>query len=237
MANRRHVRTVGPIKALLAGVAVALSFAGCDALPLTLYGKRISGQVVDADTGLPIGGAHVAFLWEAPVVPKDFSGHVSRTICYHAAAAAADSRGRFHIEPWTQWRTLDVRNAEATGAVYAPGYVPLEVLPETGPIKPPAERLNEAYRLKRFDGTADQRIETLRRVAASSCDYGGESRRSLYPIMKAIYDEARQVAQTPEQLATLRVLAEIAAEAAIAPDPQGPTDSARIDAFIRERLK
>ena len=43
-------------------IAVALFGAAALAkLPHVLYGKRIAGQVVNADTGQPIAGAHVVF--------------------------------------------------------------------------------------------------------------------------------------------------------------------------------
>ncbi|MGE5169727.1 MAG: carboxypeptidase-like regulatory domain-containing protein, partial [Rudaea sp.] len=66
-------------------------------LPHALYGKRIAGQVVDAQTGAPIPGAHVAFLWESTIIPHGFTGHNARDICYHAAAAVTDRDGRFDV--------------------------------------------------------------------------------------------------------------------------------------------
>ena len=97
------------IKVWLACAAVVLvAAASYGTIPHVLYGKRIAGQVVDADTGSPIARVHVAFLWESDITPRGFTAHNSRTVCYHAAATTTDLEGRFQIEPWREWSTYGV---------------------------------------------------------------------------------------------------------------------------------
>ena len=203
-----------------------------------LYGKRLGGQVVDAGTGQPIAGVHVAYIWESTIIPSGFTGHNSRTICYHAAATTTDSRGNFLIEPWRKWSTYDVLVSDPIALVYARNYTPRQIVLQEGPIKPPRERLGERYALEPFSGTVDERMHVLFwGLANRGCHYGKESQKSLYPMLKAIYDEARQIARASEQRSTVRVIAEIAADTALARNPNGPVNDAETDKFIEEHLK
>jgi hypothetical protein len=224
---------------LLACAMLALSAAaGCGGVPHVLYGKRLGGQVVDAGTGQPIAGVHVAYVWESTIIPSGFTGHNSRTICYHAAATTTDSRGHFLIEPWRKWSTYDVLVSDPTALVYAPNYTPRQIVLQEGPIKPPRERLSERYALKPFSGTVDERMDAMwRGIANRGCPYGGESQKSLYPMLKAIYDEARQIATTGNRADKLDSFAIEAAYAALAFDPNGPGNDALLNTFIQEHLK
>jgi len=224
--------------ALACAALLVSAAAGCGMIPHLLYGKRIAGQVVDAYTGQPIAGAHVAYLWESTINPSGFTGHSARTICYHAAAAVTDAQGRFEIPAWRKWSTYDVDNRDPNGLLYAPNYVPQQLVLIEGKIKPPVERLNERYDLKPFSGTVDERMNMLFfGLANRACDYGGESKKDLYSMLKAIHDEARQIARTHNQDITVSIIAEIAADAALAGDPNGPANDAQTDAFIKEHLK
>lgn len=207
-------------------------------VPHLLYGKRISGQVLDAETGRPIAGAHVAYLWESTINPSGFTGHSARTICYHAAAAVTDEDGRFEIPAWRKWSTYDVDNRDPNGLLYAPNYVPTQLVLIEGKIKPPIERLNERYVLKPFAGTVDERMNMLFwGLANRACEYGGDSQKTLFPMLRAIYQEARLVARSPDQLNQLDSFAVQAAYAALAFDPNGPSHDAELNAFIRENFK
>lgn len=224
---------------ICAAVAI-LGAATLAKLPHALRGARISGQVVDADTGRPIAGAHVAYIWESEIIPIGFAFHNTRTICYHAAATTTDAEGRFQIDAWRKWSTYSIDLSDPTALVYAPNYVPLQARllpadPESDP--PPTEHLSERYAMKPFAGTVDERMNMLFfGLANQSCDYGKESKKSLFPMLKAIHGEARQIAQTDRQRGTVRNIAELAADAGLATWPNGPADSARDEAFIKENL-
>ena len=142
-----------------------------------LYGKRLGGQVVDAGTGQPIAGVHVAYVWESTIIPSGFTGHNSRTICYHAAATTTDSRGHFLIEPWRKWSTYDVLVSDPTALVYAPNYTPRQVVLQEGPIKPPLRTETE------FSVTALDIDSRGTRPANSACRDGTEKACNV-PLMK-----------------------------------------------------
>jgi hypothetical protein len=220
-------------------IAVALFGAAALAkLPHVLYGKRIAGQVVDADTGQPIAGAHVAFVWESGIIPSGFTGHNSRDICYHAAAAVTDQAGHFQVAPWRKWSTYSVNPEEPIALVYARNYTPRQIPIHVGYYVPPIERTNERFALKVFKGNTDQRMDALFwGLSNKDCAYGGQSQKSLYALLKAILDESRQIARTKDNQDTVDTIARMAAKAALAADPNGRVTEAQVNEFIREHLQ
>ena len=226
-------------KGLIAAAALALTTAAAFGMfPHLLYGKRIAGQVVDADTGKPIPGAYVSFFWESGIIPSGFTGHNSRTICYHAAGTVTDNQGRFDISAWRKWSTYDVEMSDPLAIVYASHYVPTQIVLRVGRNASPVERRNERYALTAFHGNADARIHMLFwGIANHDCFYGGDSQKSLYPMLRAIYDEARSRARTKDQQDTVGIIARLAAKSAIAVSPNRASDEDLIQAFIRERLQ
>jgi hypothetical protein len=224
---------------VIACIAVGLFGAMALAkLPHALYGKRIAGEVVDAENGAPVPGAHVAFLWESTIIPSGFTGHNARDICYHAAAAVTDRDGKFDVPGWRKWSTYRVYFMDPIAIVYVRGYQPLYKPLQLGPSRGPLEHPNERYALKRFSGGVDQRMDTLFfNLANKACHYGGESQKSLYPMLKALYAEAREIARTSEQRETVESIRRFAAQAATAKRPGIPNEAARIEAFMKEELQ
>ncbi|HJU21579.1 MAG TPA: carboxypeptidase-like regulatory domain-containing protein, partial [Casimicrobiaceae bacterium] len=207
-------------KLFLIVAVIALSTAAGCGMPHLLYGKRVAGQVVDAETGEPIAGAHVALLWEAGIIPTGFTGHNSRDICFHAAATTTDAQGHFDIPGWWKWKTYNVDNVDPFVLVYTSNYVPLQTFVEPAADRRPTEHVSERYVLKRFSGNADQRLEMLFwGLANRGCDYGGESQKSLFPMLRAIHAEARQLARTKPHYDTASLIARFAAKAGVAEDP------------------
>ena len=230
------MRSIKPL--LTCAMLMLCAAAGCGMAPHVLYGKPIGGQVVDADTGRPVAGAHVAYVWESTIVPSGFTGHNSRTICYHAAATITDAQGRFRVEPWRKWSTYDVVVSDPIALVYARGYTPRQIVLQEGPVTPPTERTSERYAVKGFSGTVDERMHVLFwGLANRGCHYGKESQKSLYPMLKAIHDEARTAARTAAQQETVLIIARLAAKAALAVDPNGPGSDAVLQSFIEEHLR
>jgi hypothetical protein len=226
-------------KGLLAAAAIGLSTAGaCGMFPHLLYGKRIAGQVVDAGTGMPIPGAYVSFFWESGIIPSGFTGHNPRTICYHAAGTVSNEQGRFDIAPWRKWSTYDVEATDPLAIVYASHYVPTQIVLRVGRTAPPTERSNERYALKAFAGTTEARMHMLFwGIANHDCSYGGDSQKSLYPMLRAIYDEARNTARTKDDEDTVQIIARFVARSAIAASPDKPRDEERAEKFIQEHLQ
>lgn len=221
------------ISCIVVGLFGAMALAK---LPHALYGKRIAGQVVDAETGAPIAGAHVAFLWESTIIPSGFTGHNARDICYHAAAAVTDRDGKFEVPGWRKWSAYHVRISDPIVLVYVREYEAdqFTLKPQRWP---PIDRPNERFRLNRFKGSVDERMLSMwGGFANRGCFYGGESQKSLYPMLKALYEEGRSIARTPGQMNTVHFLARRAARAALAFDPSGPGHDREVEEFIKEQL-
>ena len=85
------------------------------------------GQVVDAETGMPIAGAHVMVTW----IREPPSLHFSQWF-YDAQEAATDRAGRFEIPRQTRFATAFV--IEPGISVFMPGYLMQapDVTPATG---------------------------------------------------------------------------------------------------------
>lgn len=110
------MRTLG----LLMAVALA---AGCRTGPEQWGPFR--GQVVDADTGQPIAGAHVAVVW----IREPPSLHITQWF-YDAQETVTDAEGRFEIPRRTRLLTAWVRGPDVH--VFAPRYL-WEQAPEVTP--------------------------------------------------------------------------------------------------------
>ena len=92
--------------------------------------------------------------------------------------------------------------------------------------------------LKVFSGTIDQRIEMLYYgLANQDCDWGGESKRSLVPMLKAIYTEVRPLHGSQKYSRIAESVAYFAADAGLAISPNGPVDDAKVKAFISEHIQ
>ena len=74
------------------------------------------GQVVDAETGMPISGANVMVSW----IREPPSLHFTERF-YDAQETVADANGRFELARETRLLTAFVRGPEV--AVFAPGYM------------------------------------------------------------------------------------------------------------------
>lgn len=207
-------------------------------VPMTLYGKHTAGQVVDAATGRAIAGAHVALLWRSNTAPNAIMGESGRTVCYHAAAAVTDVHGTFDIAAWREISSYRVYIVNPVVLVYAPSYVPIQDVVGAEEHGPPTAHLNKRIALKPFYGSAEERIEMLfGGLANQDCMYGKASQKSLYPMLRAIYGEARAIAETEDQRSTVRNIAYLAATSALAIDPNTSGNDAGIAAFIREQMK
>jgi len=95
----------------LAGVVF---LSGCQSGP-EQWGP-FHGQVVDAETGEPIAGAHVVVQWY-----RDPPSLESSTRAYDGQEARTDANGRFLVARKTRWLTAWVKRPGV--GVFAPGYV------------------------------------------------------------------------------------------------------------------
>ena len=170
-----------------------LLFALLVTLPLTacaLSGGPVSGEVLEERTNQPIPGAIVMVRWKG-----DLPGFAdSKTVCYHVESTVSDETGGYRIAAWSKeaaadWQTRII-NKEFVVVAYKVGYG----------FSNQSSQKEEIEYLAPFTGTSGERLGYLKRVSdGTKCDEAGERIMNRLPLEKAIYEEAKAIAQTPEE--------------------------------------
>ena len=165
-------------------------------LPLTacaLSGKAIEGQVLEEGTNKPIDGAIVTARWSG----NNWSGLVhSQTTCYHVETTVSDEQGRFHIKHWSdpqREKSFFVNERSVIVFAYKPGYV--NALP-----------VGDTVYLKPFTGGRGERFAYLVRTYGSGCGATDGSEKNSILLLRAQYQEAQGLVQTPEEKRMLEFL-------------------------------
>ena len=207
-------------------------------LPLSacgLSGGPIEGRVLDQATRNPIAGAIVVVRWKGThLIPfADTQGS-----CYHAESAVTDAEGRYRTPRWSAPSkgplfTQDYRSV----TVYKAGY---EQFLESRYGESEDTKKN-IYLLKEFKGTREERWKYLQDITrATGCEAAGQSGRNIYPLSKAIFLEAKQIADPHTGREQLQLFREIAADYAIASDEKITPHAEyqrRINKVIQEALQ
>lgn len=167
--------------------------------PLTacaLSGEAIEGKVLEEGINKPIPEAIVVARW---------SGHLAtfahgKTVCYHVLSTTTDENGAYRFPAWKKKITEDwqknVRPETVIITVHKPGY---EEYRAPGYVRSEVFKRNIRY-LKPFTGTGKERFKYLERVFGSTgCGTNDGSNKNSIPFMKALYDEAKSIAQTQEE--------------------------------------
>lgn len=167
----------------IAAVTFVLPLSAC----ATLYGAATEGQVLEEGTNRSIPGAIVIVRWVG-VVPAP--GHASSS-CVHLENAITDKEGRYRTPAWNAPSTVGpaplMQTRIAPGAyAYKPGYEYVDTRGETVYLKP-------------FVGTRGGRFKYLERTYGTGCGATDGSEKNSIPLLKAQYEEAQALAQTPEE--------------------------------------
>lgn len=159
-------------------------------------GGPIDGVVLEEGTNKPIPGAVVVARWTG----NNWSGLVhSQTTCYHVETSVSDERGRFHIKYWSdrqREKSFFVNEREVLVSAYRPGY---------GLPARPSQNVGEVL-LAPFSGGREERFRYLIRTYGSGCGASDGSDKNSVPLLKAQYEEAQGIAQTPEEKRKLEFL-------------------------------
>jgi hypothetical protein len=170
--------------------------------PLTacaLSGKAIEGQVLEEGTNKPIPDAIVVARWQGT-----YSAIAeTRTVCYHVETATTDAAGRFRTPAWSARTKGPFFSPEAVIiTAYKPGYE--EYLPP-GYAYTEAFKQNTRY-LKLFTGGREERLKYLLHISSLVDCYGAGDEKSLVPVYKAIYDEAKAIATSEKDRDALQTI-------------------------------
>jgi hypothetical protein len=168
------------------------ALAGC-----SLSGERVTGQVIDQNSGLPISGAMVFASWQGILT----GGVITQSTCFHQGLALTDEKGTFNMPPWTNhsagiWQSLRIADRSMSIGVYAAGYMTLPASPENAS--------SGVYKVKRDRRNANERFQELSNIGDFQCSlYDGESAKNLKMLMEATLKEARPLATTPDNYRVL----------------------------------
>jgi hypothetical protein len=171
----RKLRVISRAAALAVGIAASLHVASAAAG---------SGQVLDEETKKPLAGVFMYALWGAGV----WNPAIAKSKCYAHAITQTDENGKFRLrdfswnfEPWLEGRTRGV-------GYYLAGYE----LVRNGDTDPPI-----VY-MRRYTGAALKRMQYIQNNGGEDC-LANHERKVLLPLYKAMYDEAKMIAVTPEE--------------------------------------
>lgn len=199
-------------------------------LPLTACGLSsgsISGRVLEEGTGKPISGAIVVVRWK---------GYVSaivdaQTVCVHVENATTDEMGNYKVNGWRKSSTMGpVFDVKPMVSAYKAGH---------GLPSKPAQNDEDVY-LAPFKGTREERLKYLMRMSsATSCPSAGSSSKNLYPMYKAMYEEAKHISVTAEDSRAVGILRQEAAAVAVRPDGHVTSEELerKVNEFLRNNLK
>ena len=220
-----------------------------------LSGGPVDGRVLEYDTGKPVEGAFVVARWEGELYV--LGAVQSRSVCVHAEMAVSDKDGFFHIPPWA--KTAPVEFAAIDLDAYKAGFEstlnPLMFVGGGGKWvvfsrENPREILQtyfdretaraathpENVYMKPFVGSASERVTfiTTRVARQLGCYDAGAAQRNVYPVAKAVYQEAKSLAATPADQKMLSWIRNIAEDIWLALPPEATGPSVIPDEIKRE---
>ena len=194
--------------------------------------RSFGGQVLDADTGLPLPGVHVIALYKHN---NDIIGH-SEQVCTQIEYMITGADGQYAF-PTDRYGNPEVQSFRTgyTG-VRSPRYVQDRRVTVAGQLEvryfavetdvktkqvvreesyatreeaERAARINDHY-LKPFSGGRSERADQLwRDVTRTLCSQAKGDRRKIVPYLNAIYIEMKEVAVTKQDLERLETIKDL----------------------------
>lgn len=171
------------LKKILPILGLLLTLPAC-AASTALSREPIEGVVLEAGTTKAIPGAIVIARWQgsSPVFIAD-----SQTVCFHVETTTTDEQGRYRILPLPEEpRHRRIEDKRVITTAYKSGYRYTRGGKGVDYLQP-------------FTGTREERLKYLERTYGSGCGASDGSERNSIPLLKAQYEEAKSLAQTPEE--------------------------------------
>lgn len=161
-------------------MTVVLMLYGC----ASLSAEPLEGQVLEEGTNKALPEAIVIARWD-----KTYSSFVdTTTVCVHVESALTDAQGRYRLPRW-RGKTPDHINTFKTGYERSHEYFRTKAYLQNNDI------------LKPFTGGREERLKYLQRVEGNvrSCRSPKAAEKSLLPLYRALYEEAKPLARTREE--------------------------------------
>lgn len=178
------------LKNFLVVLSALLTLPACTTTPL----QPIQGQVLEEGINKPVAGAIVVGRWIGTVSHGIVE---SRTVCYQVETTTTDESGRFALPPTEKEYKYHDGDRYTSITAYKPGY---ETYSPPGYVRSEEYKRNIRY-LKPFAGTREERLKYIERIKQStvSCADPKANGKNLIPLYRALYEEAKPLAQTREE--------------------------------------
>lgn len=145
-------------------------------------------QVIDGSTGKPLAGVHVVAAWDGSIAAIVESKHA----CFRVDAAVSGRDGKFSIPSRPGNGNPRLTDRQRTLTFYKRGY--------KGPPLPP----DDGVRTVAMTPDESAGLERLRYIGfaanGASCGSMERQRAVALPFRRAIYEESKDIAKTPEEL-------------------------------------
>lgn len=158
---------------LTLGFLLVLPLTACAGTSLS----PVTGQVLEAETRKPIPDALVVGLWYGTSAPGFFVD--STTVCYHVAHTTTDPNGRYTLPPTEKERKYQDGDHYTAIWAYRRGY------------EDARRREGNTVLLQPSTGGRGERLKYLLHFSSLVGCYGAGEEKSLVPVYKALYDEAK----------------------------------------------
>ena len=174
------------MRRILIPLLAVVSIAACAPDEDDTVAQSVEGVIRNYETGKPIPDAFVVARW---FVESGGLGHGGGAICFHVEVMKTDAQGSYRFPvPNIRSDYANVSKPDIFVVAYKPGY---RWAPEVNYVPTPADQLIET------DETSEERMKTLQDVLKNTiCSQGGESRRNLLSLYKAMYADANHSAVT-----------------------------------------
>lgn len=212
----------------------------CVSLPI---GMGATGRLLDKQTGDPIGGA-IVVAYETALVPQY---HGSSRHCSNVTTTTTNEDGKYVLPPWVSHPIFPKLNNIIPFVIAHKSGYKMNGRYHEGPhprkFSTDDIRSGDDYLIK-SDFSVKKRMEYLDYLVwrTGTCRWDEGQKKHLYPLYLELLDEAKNIAETPEDKAILQGICEQVATVSISrsesvssrDDPF--SEGARIQEYLRKNI-
>ena len=206
---------------------LSISISGCSINAPKCWPEK-KGVVLELGTKKPLKDVFVAFRWGGR------GGLVGiRSVCYHMQVTKTNAKGEFTMPGYF----------EGFSSLHRRDYIITfnsRTHKEFKNTRVGITNEQKSFNLKPITGTREERFNYLIKSGRGpSCDSGGKSNRSAFPIHKMVYEEAKSLAKTKKEkkdVQWLRIIMASTIDKHIV-SLVGEEQEKRVDEILREQEK
>ena len=174
------------------------TITACNWVSDELSGEAQLGAIFNPDTGKPVPDAFVVARW---FISAGGFGHGGGSICYHVESVTTNTAGEYIVPAWKKKSTYrSIKKPRVLIVAYKPGY------------RWPLNGADSWSALVESHDGPKERLAYLDDVVRNvNCMQAGDSERNLLLLYKAVYEDGKRVAISPDDDKKTRSLSGLAA--------------------------